>query len=47
LPEDEIAAAQVWNDAMSGTLKATPQTERRRKGDNASVVPIDSGKKSA
>jgi integrase len=48
LPEDEIAAAQIWNNAMSETLApvAQPETMRARVK-AAGVVPIDSGKKSA
>jgi integrase len=47
LPHDEVAAAQIWNEAMSGTVQpaaAQPggQTKVRR-----AVVSIKSGKKSA
>lgn len=46
LPEDEIAAAQIWNQAMSGTLQPAP-AESARPAKKARVVPIESGKKSA
>jgi integrase len=46
LPDDKIAAAQIWNDAMSGTLKqvaggTSGQPKPRR------IVPIDTAKKPA
>ena len=48
LPEDEVAAAQTWNDAMSGTLEALPEKKRASNtAKTARVVPINSGKKSA
>ena len=48
LPEDEVAAAQTWNDAMSGTLEAIPEKElSRHTAKTARVIPISSGKKSA
>jgi len=48
LPEDEIAAAQIWNNAMSETLAPAAQPEApRARAKAAGVVPIDSGKKSA
>jgi hypothetical protein len=47
LPHDEVAAAQLWNEAMSGTVQATPvQPGQKRKAKRA-VVSIESGKKSA
>ncbi|HEX4748432.1 MAG TPA: hypothetical protein VH302_02725 [Bryobacteraceae bacterium] len=46
LPYDEIAAAQIWNQAMSGTLQAT-KAEPRREPKSSRVISIDSGKKSA
>jgi integrase len=31
LPQDEIAAAEIWNDAMSGTLQATAKADSEGK----------------
>jgi integrase len=45
LPHDEVAAAKIWDKAMSGTLESAPAaraTKPRR-----AVVSIASGKKSA
>ena len=48
LPDDEVAAAQIWNQAMSGTLQPTPAGPRPKNETKAGrVVPINSGKKSA
>jgi integrase len=50
LPEDEIAAAQIWNNAMRGTLQPPAQpasAEPSRDATATRVVSIDSGKKSA
>ena len=42
----EVAAAQIWNEAMSGTLQPAPAEPGRKKARRA-VVAIDSAKKSA
>ncbi|MGD1096344.1 MAG: tyrosine-type recombinase/integrase [Bryobacteraceae bacterium] len=47
LPDDEVTAAQIWNDAMSGTLQRATPAEPRREKKAARVVSINSGKKSA
>jgi integrase len=46
LPEDEIAAAQIWNNAMSGTMKPAP-ADPPKETKSARVIAINSGKKSA
>jgi integrase len=47
LPHDEIVAAQLWNEAMSGTVQATAEQLGRGRKAKQSVVSIESGKKSA
>jgi integrase len=46
LPDDEIAAAEIWNNAMSATLQPAKQ-EPRLPPKASRVIPINSGKKSA
>jgi hypothetical protein len=46
LPDDEIAAARIWNEAMSGTLKqavAEPSDQTKP----SRIVSIDAVKKPA
>jgi integrase len=47
LPHDEVAAAQIWDKAMSGTLEAAPAQPARETKARRAVVSIASGKKSA
>lgn len=47
LPEDEIAAAEIWNKAMSKSLQPAPQEKPSRAAKKPRVIPINSGKKSA
>jgi integrase len=47
LPQDEIAAAQIWNDAMSKTVWATPAAEAVTVLPKKIPISIESGKKSA
>jgi integrase len=47
LPEDEIAAAQIWNKAMSETLQPALKEEPSCPAKKPRVIPINSGKKSA
>jgi integrase len=47
LPQDEIAAAEIWNKAMSGTLQLAPSESVRETNRRGAVVSIESGKKSA
>lgn len=46
LPDDEIAAAAIWNEAMSETMNA-PKPEPPRPATPSRVVSITRGKKSA
>jgi integrase len=46
LPADEIAAAKLWNEALSATMEQPP-TEQPSKAKPSHVVPIDSKKKPA
>ncbi len=46
LPDDEIAAARIWNEAMSGTLKQAV-TDPSGKTKPSRIVPIDAVKKPA
>jgi hypothetical protein len=47
LPHDEVAAAQIWDKAMSGTLELVPAEPGRETKAKRAVVSIASGKKSA
>ncbi len=47
LPQDEIAAAEIWNKGMSGALKAVPGEPHAKTKVRRAIVAIDSGKKSA
>jgi integrase len=47
LPQDEIAAAQIWNDAMSKTVHATPTSDASSRLPKKAIISIESVKKSA
>jgi hypothetical protein len=46
LPDDEIAAAQIWNKAMSGTLNQSP-SKPLDATESSQIIPIHSAKKRA
>ncbi|HEY4356065.1 MAG TPA: hypothetical protein VGN16_09990 [Acidobacteriaceae bacterium] len=47
LPHDEVAAAQIWDKAMSGSVEAAPAQPARETKARRAVVSIASGRKTA